>query len=536
MSELSLSRRELLRGAAGVGLFLALEGVFRGSAQAVDRAPVSSTPVATEPVAAPTVEVENQKSLELERILSRVGVVDIGAVDTNGKVEPLDQSQMWSLLTSESKTNESLAQLQEDTKGLNIQTRVLLHFLRFSDHGKTVMHSLEMAKAALFKHDDPELHPDFSPITLDTNQTLLTIEASKHVYLNEGNNPVLPERRRRGERMTLSIHGSSDTTFDRSKQVVSCSFQTGKIVAELLGEGGNRINQIMSTDEVRTLVNSFTDRAERLPIPINSEHAGQTFIFPPKKSAADIAAIRVSVAGEVEPATYVFDREKWVSEERSTLVVASSSTDPDPAIKLELQFTDGSVLQGIEKPSVKDLEYDYAPFPTEPTFLGVYHPDNPNRQENLAQMADFLAVHPDQFFVMALGNYGDVLSDEEVDKLPQNVIFVGQVLSAEMLETEPERYSYTTMGNAAAGMKSLFVDTGAFGVEGWGSSLAVPIASLACSSVIESTKTPLSRDALVDHLREFGLLQKGTVGEDDNQTAIQVLDFAALRDYVNAVG
>lgn len=538
------SRREVIQLGARVAALIAAVrmGLTAREAQASG---AKTSPLQTEAEKPQTPEVPILE--ELEKALQRMTILDMGKLE-NEQIVPLSKVETYRLLTGDTTlTDQEIEELDVENPALTIDQRMALWFVYYGGHGVSVSEALKSSAQMLFELPEDLVRPNFIPVTEMAGSTGLLKTEILHDIWKDEEPESYPSLKyvTTGHKVAVTIEPSDNS--DKSKQIVSCSFQLGTIESDLYTESKEIVNYCLNFEEVKEILNSFTTIETKLGFS-SQDQPYVDFIFPAGKGLEHIAAITVESGSPPQQRTYNIRGEAWKSElERrnqsgvysSSTVTTDSGVKREPLMQLLITFDDGTQISGIEHAQPSDYDYEIGPslfyLRQEPKRYGTFNHENSHRAENLANLKQFLSNHSETFFVMALGNFGDVLTKEEVDELPENVLFVGQMFQ-EITQSEYSSGSSVksmTIGDTTAGENTLFVVTKDFGVEGMGSSFAVPIVSLITSFLFKEGHTP-TRTEVLNSLRDNKCLETvevASVGatELDQFDELTVLSFAGIK-------
>lgn len=516
MNESFVSRREFLKLSAKMAaLVTAIRAGFSGK------------PVQAGESLGANVDREKPLSKEVQRALDQMTIVDIGEVK-QGKVMSLSLEKTWELLTGERQPLDEIRQLVENPLAMSPLQRVSANFLKYSGHGQSVVDALQDGISTLIGKSSAKISPDFSPIEFSPESALIGEVVKEEDFYSHS-------RMTKGSRYAVRI-GQPDLGSDQlqsARKIVSCSFQTGTLEMDLSEEAGERANLVLSTDDVIALVNGFSSSKER--IGISPAQPRPEFLLSQATKISDIRTITVSTAGEDTSREYIFDLDKWGDQES----IGNTVTTIDPnaqEISIELTLVEGQVVSGKQEILPEDYAYNYEPSEvlmrrSPESMRGAYSPENQHKQENLAALDEFLRQNPDRFFVMALGNYGDSMTDDDLKKLPNNVLFVGQASFSEMGQ------SYSTYGGTSGSVDNIFVNTSDLSIIGDSSSLATPNAAFVISYLMGDIAAGerISRPQVLAKLRNAGCLSTVSVrkGQTMETYEITLLDTERLKAVVS---
>ncbi len=478
---------------------------------------------------------------ELEKTLNKMVILDIGKVK-DGQVTALSNEETWKLISGDQKSEEEIRGILDNPDCKDYRSLLVRHFLYYGGHGRKVMDALKQGMSSLTGSKD-EIMPEFLALEQvnETDGTIFSISEGKQVITMEGdlNEHGVKQYRFRGMRFSVKIPPPAESVLPDSEKIVSCSFQMGTLQVDVMTEEGTIANKALSFSDVKSLLMGFSESNNTFKRS-RSDRPNGSFIFPPGTDEKNIEKILVKELGETTTEyEYTFNTDKWIQMQSSSdpiiTVVETQLDESAPMIEVRIQLNDGNIVSGIENPTETDYSYDYKPakytMRKGPRIQGAYHPDNPNRQQNLDQLKAFLEAHPNQFFVLALGNYGDELTDEDLAQLPQNGIFFGQLVTiAGYYEAVLDTFG-DTMGN----VETPYVDTQKLGIEGQGSSFAVPIASFVISWLYRDQDQLPTREGIISKLNELGCLETIEIASSEEiSPQVLELDIESLKKIFRA--
>lgn len=484
--------------------------------------------------------MERSKTHLVNQIFERMTMVDTGRYCNNGEVLPVDETEVFERLSGKKITAEELSKLKQsnwtDSQLLfaNDPSAWIALFLMpgKNEHGTRVIELLQQHVAAL---------ANVSPTNL-TNPAFVPIEE----VVSIPKNPVSQQAQDQIVERTIEHRGTVNTaryiaqTFDvdlgrlnhnqeEQPPLLSVSNQLGIIQVEVMTHAEVPLSQQITTSDIRQVLSknfdqygfnrvSFhrdlalfnfkgevVDKAKvksytlQYRIPNTNRSGNITFSADLKQiingeaeflhdnEAADWAPIVDQVVITMEDdQTYVAQTE----EINSSVTVIPENQDAEDTTDSASSTTDIHQEQKVWKKLVEP----------QASIKGAYHPENPYREANLAQLIALAKANPEVTFVYALGNHGDQLLPQ--DELPPNLFMVGQ-----LLDTDRQELAMTL--NDTGGKQAVWVrlsDVFERTLYRLGSSYTTPLFAFAKAAELDGDPTWVQ---MIDQpLREGGVVQK----------------------------
>lgn len=501
-----ISRRNFLeRGArttAAVTIASLLRGSFLGSSQSKetpnsegelqDSVKIEQREVVPTP--------EEIKERLLQNIIEKIVMVDIGTTSNSGEIGVFSEYEVWQALTRnfDATIEDYHNELYKPSLEKNIVDRLALDFSWLGFHGRDVESAFSQGAQAAY---DTESLPNiqFQTVADSPFQLSEMISFSKHGEYYSKNQD------RRGSAIAVDIQMPKLDL--EANAVVSMSLQFGKTIANYYEEERIVQNTIITSRELRNIIKKEANYRGGFRY---SESMDFSYIFPSGAELRDIAEIELIGKDDVGNvvSSELFNLE---NAEIPDFYDSSSQHIDENALIDEYKITLKSGQVILPNKEIEEGNLDYAWEPREylanrsaESIYGAYSPDNPFRQENLELLAAFLKSNPDNFFVLALGNHGDEITDADLAVLPDNVVFVGQTkMTGEITNDVSVQWLGSSEGNTKGNSETIFVTTSKFNVHGSGSSLATPLVALAASqySTDNSGELP-TRPEFIKSLRD----------------------------------
>lgn len=531
-----LSRRDFLKVAKETAKALtaaALVSAIRSSFAARPRpTPPDLTP-ATQPPERPVVYEKEIKDRLVENMLKQLTVLDTGKPGTG---EPLEAFDVWRVITGNlTATKEEFEASQNNTNTIELthRERVARNYMYQAAHGKNVMNSLRtgLATAADY-HGDANI--EFVPkTTAEHVNTLFNVQELEDKWYNESGTV-------RGPRLQFDSP-APEVDLEKGK-IISGSFQFGTHVLSFAEERLTIENLVMTHEDVRRFLQKQADYRKIY----NSTNAPNgEFILPIGKILEDITSITVVRFQNGE----VIDQKdipiQFNQEKQDVSATSREVSDTAPIEHYTLHFNTGEMVEINPNPNDEDYSQTWTPMeqltrrPPE-EIIGAFDRDNPFREENVQQVKEFVRQHPDNFWVFAIGNHGDILTEGDMVDMPENCIHVGQIT---MAGNRGEKYYSGTFGGTVGNSQTIFLANEEFGIEGDGSSLATPqIAAAAGLYSIETQGKPIKRKDFIEYLKNNNAIkqEEWLVPYYEGQTSaepwkINILDVSQYSDFIDKI-
>lgn len=493
-----VSRREFVeKGTLAVGVLTlanTLRSLFFGKP-----APSLDPPIIIEAQLSTEQQILNEM---LRKVLNRMIVLDIGKNSDNG-VQSFSGFEMWQILSGDGTDNQSkydeIVDLYENNRSkVSQKNRAIIQFSWMASHGETVTNALRLGALEIYKTEVSAKELPFTPYDTDLrigSESLQIIDRGE-VVRDSGENRI------KGTRFELIISSPSEPLPE--EKVISVSLQMGSVFVDVWEELGSRTNIVLSHSDLSLLFKNTGNSTEKY----YKEDFGAIYILPEGKTLENVSKILVRKEGEENYLPFDVSLATAELSQDKSHVFINSETALTEHYKLILD--DGTEIDPSYDPSSDNFDFSYEKNEglswKNPVMHGAYSLSNPKRGDNIEILRQFLLEHSNNFFVMATGNYEDVLVDEE---MPDNLIFAGQAVMG--MFGKPS----TGFGNVVVS-EAIYSEPSEFGIQGDGSSLITPIIALLAAQAWEETHAQPTRRGLQsllenkDCLSPYDLIQNST--------------------------
>jgi len=422
----------------------------------------------------------------LRNALNRMIVLDIGKRGESG-VQAFSDFEMWQILSGNGSTDrvkydELVDRYEKNRSEVSQKDRAILQFSWMASHGQVVTNALSLGAEQIYKTEALAKELPFIPYTPDLvigSETLQLIDRGE-VVIDSG------EYRLKGKRFELIINPPPEHLPE--EKVISASLQMGSVFVDVWEELGSRINIVLSHSDLRLLFKNTGNSTEKY----YKEDFGATYILPKGKTLENVSRILVRKEGEEDYLPFDVSLTATELSQDESHVLINSETALIEYYKLVLD--DGTEIDPKYDPNSDNFDFSFEKDERlswrDPEMHGAYSLVNPKRGKNIEILRQFLSEHPNNFFVMATGNYEDVLIDED---FPENLIFAGQAMMG-MFGKPAGGFGEVAVANA------IYSEPSELGVPGNGSSLVTPIIALLASQVWEEANVQPTRASLQDFL------------------------------------
>lgn len=497
-TQTEISRRSFLKETGRALSALALASAIRGAF--VSHPKPSELSPAIKPPEKPVIYEKEIKDRLVESMLSKLVILDIGKPPSG---EPLSVLDYWRVLTGNLNATQEEFEAQMNPKSSlekSNRERLAEFDLGHHSHGQDVINSLRTGLATVADYHGEGQMDFIAKADASQLQNLVAISELDEKWHNKAGDT-------RGPQMLID-YAPPNVEIPKDK-IVSASSQSGKVLVCFAEEKLMIENVQLTSDDVRTFLAKQADYRKTFN---DSYKPEGEFILPVGKSLKDITSITVTSTKD----SAVIDQQEipiTFSEEKDAQVSTSRVvSDQAPIEYYTLHLNSGESIDINSAPTEDDYSHKWMRLesltnrPPE-KILGAFNPENPFRTENIQRVKEFMRSQPDNFWVWATGNYGDVLTEEDMTDMPENCIHIGQLETAQ--DSSGKTYYSGTFGDTRGNSQTIYVANRELGISGDGSSLSTPQISAAAGLYkIENPNKPITRKDLINYLNEKGALKQ----------------------------